>query len=229
MTCTCAESVLLSKDKSDGPVRTLYLYGFLQAPFPRGEQPRQAAKAKAKADTSCSRGEQVHAPSQGSPQPDTPEHRLLVSPRESGSCLHAHRPAEPSCPLALSPNPSRTSVPHEEHTLTPVSRPADRLPLSPKPQGYLLACTEFSPFNFFNVLFTTSFQLFKKLFTYSVALGSFSTCILTASKRSFCTKRHLQAAALSLGPSARAFPQRGGRWWEALAALECAFSPACFY
>lgn len=155
--------------------------------------------------------EQVHAPSQGSPQPDTSEHRLLISPLESGSCLQTHRPAEPSCPLALFPNLSHTSLPHEEHTLTPVSHPADHLPVSPKPQGYLLVYTEFSPFNFFNFLFTTSFQLFKKLITYSVALGSFSTCILISIQKILLHQQALASCSSVPGTPCMGFTAARGQ------------------
>lgn len=47
--CTCAESVLLLKDKGYGPVRTFHLHGFLQAPFKEAsDRDRQESKGKGK-------------------------------------------------------------------------------------------------------------------------------------------------------------------------------------
>lgn len=241
ITCTCVESVLLLKDKSYGPVRTFYLHGFLQAPFHRGQQLRQAAKAKAytlcsrggagtqthRGDTHPARGAEMAFPIAPNPTrlgaspagftpwigvvpPDTLPSTAPTSSRDFSNCipyfvppwLVHHLPClSPSWPFTSLPKASGLFVTFLQSSLLLLSLISLHRPSSFL-KNYLLILCQWDPF---------------------------PPVSWSVSKRSFCTKRHLQAASRSLWNSAWALSQRGCRWWKALVALECAFFPVCFH
>ena len=166
--CTCVESVLLLKDKSYGPVRTFYPHSFLQAPFHRGKQLRQAGKRRLA--PRAAEEKQVPKPATGTctqpgrqrrhfllhPTRHISEHHLLISSREPG-VLPPGTPAQQGSHILL----GFFQVYHVLHSpMTSTSSPQSlsRLTVYQSPRSLRVICyftTEFTPFAVSDLLFTS--------------------------------------------------------------------------
>lgn len=160
----------------------------------------------------------------------TSEHHLLVSPRESGSRLQTPLPSTaPTSSGDFSSCITYFVLPWLVHHL-PCLSPSWPFTSLPKASGLFVTFLQTSLLllSLISSLHRPS-SFLKNYLLILCQWDPFPPVSWSVSKRSFCTKRHLQAASRSLWNSAWALSQRGCRWWKALVALECAFFPVCFH